>query len=91
MLLLTNAANSFTGPLTITAGTLSVATINNAQTPGSLGESASAVTLGTSGGSATFDYSGPGGGSTTRPFRSPGSTAVFQVDNAGANLTLNGR
>ena len=87
--MLANAANSFSGPLTVTAGTLSIATMNNASSPGPLGESASAVVLGTSGGRATFDYSGSGGSSSTRPFSiATGSTGVFQVDNPGANLDL---
>ena len=52
--------NSFSGILSVPAGTLSIPWMNNAGSAGPLGSSTSAVTLGTSGGTATFDYEGTG-------------------------------
>jgi autotransporter-associated beta strand protein len=89
-LVLANGANSFSGPLTIAAGMLSISTMNNAGAAGPLGLSASPVALGSSGGTATFDYNGFGD-SSTRPFSiATASAGIFQVDYPGVNLTLSG-
>lgn len=90
LLVLANAANTFGGPLTVIAGTLSVSTMNNGGSAGPLGLATSAVVLGASGGTATLDYNGFGDNST-RPFSIPaGSTGVFQVDYPEVSLTLSG-
>jgi autotransporter-associated beta strand protein len=92
--LLLAAANTFSGPLTVATGILSVLSMNNSGSAGPLGLSGLPITLGTSGGTsggtATFDYAGYGD-TSTRAFKLvPGSTAIFQVDNYGSVLTLNG-
>ncbi len=82
--------NSFSGPLTVPAGTLNISSMNNAGSAGPLGSGTSAVTLGTSGGTATLDYSGAGDTSNRALALASSSTAVFQVDDSSANLTLTG-
>ena len=72
--------------LTIAAGTLSVATVNNSGSAGPLGMATSPVALGsTSGGTTTFDYSGLGGSSTRSFSIAVNATGLFQIDNAGAD------
>jgi fibronectin-binding autotransporter adhesin len=80
-------ANTFSGTLTVSNGTLSIATINNASSNGTLGNSASAVLLGSSGTTGTLEYTGATA-STTRPFSAAaGGTAAFNVTNSDATLT----
>jgi fibronectin-binding autotransporter adhesin len=89
-LFLANAANNFSGPVTVLNGTLSVLSMSNSGSAGPLGLGTSAVILGASGGPATFDYGGAGD-TSNRPFSiAGGGTGVFQVDNPGAVLTLSG-
>ena len=70
-------------------GTLSISTINNANTVGSLGANAN-VTVSASGQAATLEYTG-GTASSNMPFTlTTGGNSAFQVDNSATNLTLNG-
>ena len=84
-------ANTFAGLLTVESGILKVATINNADSSGPLGQGSAAVVLGKTGGvTGTLEYTG-GTASSTRPFAmASGGTVVFQVDSVGAILTLSG-
>jgi fibronectin-binding autotransporter adhesin len=88
--LVLSAANSFGGPLTIAAGTLSITSMNNAGSAGPLGSGTSAVTFGSSGGTATLDYQGFGDTSNRAVAFAAGGTGIVQIDDPGANLTLNG-
>ncbi|MEI6656505.1 MAG: autotransporter-associated beta strand repeat-containing protein, partial [Verrucomicrobiota bacterium] len=82
-------ANTFSGLLSVSNGTLAVATLNNAGNDGPLGNSAGAVSLG-GGGTGTLRYTGATG-TSSKPFALVGgSTGVFQVDNAATTLTLGG-
>ncbi len=82
--------NTFSGPLNITAGMLSITSMNNAGSSGPLGSGSSAVTFGMSGGTATFDYQGFGDSSNRAVAFVAGGTGVVQIDEPGANLTLTG-
>lgn len=86
-----SGTNSFIGALAVQAGTLSIATINNASISGTLGNSAIAVTLGNTGGvTGTLEYSG-GTASSTKTFTmATGGTGAFQIDTTGTTLTLSG-
>ena len=87
--------NTFSGVLTVQAGTLSVATVNNAGAAGPLGQSANAVVLGGSSTLGTLEYTGASA-SSTKPFAigAAGDNSalggVIQVDNSGTALTLSG-
>jgi autotransporter-associated beta strand protein len=82
--------NTYTGATSVNAGTLSVATLNNASTAGPLGNSAAAVLLGSSGTTGTLEYTGASA-SSTKPFTAvTGGTAAFSVANAATTLTLSG-
>ena len=61
-----SGTNSFSGGVTVQQGTLSMSTINNANTVGSLGANAS-VTVSANGQAATLDYTG-GTASSNMPF-----------------------
>ena len=80
-------ANTFSGLLSVSNGTLAVATLNNAGTDGPLGNSAGAVSLG-GGGTGTLRYTG-GTATSSKPFTLAG-TGAFQVDSAATTLTLGG-
>ncbi|MEI6673700.1 MAG: autotransporter-associated beta strand repeat-containing protein, partial [Verrucomicrobiota bacterium] len=81
--------NTFSGLLSISNGTLAVATLNNAGSDGPLGNSAGAVSLG-GGGTGTLRYTG-GTVTSSKPFTlAGGGTGVFQVDIAATALTLGG-
>ncbi|MEI6713394.1 MAG: autotransporter-associated beta strand repeat-containing protein, partial [Verrucomicrobiota bacterium] len=84
-----SGTNTFTGPLTVKTGFLSVGTVNDASTNGVLGNSATAVTLGGTGGvTGTFEYTGSTA-SSTKPFTiASGGTAAFQIDVSSSTLTL---
>ncbi|MCX7002206.1 MAG: autotransporter-associated beta strand repeat-containing protein [bacterium] len=86
-----SGANSFFSALSVKAGTLAIATINNASANGPLGNSALAVALGDAGGaSGTLDYTGASASSTKKFSMATGGSGVFQVDTAGTTLTLSG-
>ena len=86
-------ANTFSGQLTVARGTLSVASINNVSSAGTLGNSALAVILGSSGGNTgTLNYTGTGStASSTKPFTlATGGSGGVRVENSGTALTLSG-
>lgn len=88
--LILSGNNTFTTALGVQAGTLRIATINNASANGVLGNSATAVTLGASGTTGTLEYTGSTA-STTKPFAlAAGGTGAFQVNDSGTTLTLSG-
>ena len=78
--------NTFTGPVAIGAGTLSIATIDNAGAPSALGQYLDAGPGGLILAGGTLRYTG---GSTTvnRGFTFTGNSAI-DVNNAGSSLTL---
>jgi fibronectin-binding autotransporter adhesin len=88
--------NTFSGVLTVQAGTLSVATVNNSGAAGPLGQSANAVVLGGASTIGTLEYTGATA-SSTKPFAigaaGDNSTlgGVIQIDNSGATLSLSGQ
>ncbi len=87
--LILNGSNTFSGTLAVTQGTLQVATLNNANTVGPLGNSSLAVQLGGSGTTGTLSYTG---GTTTsnKSFTAvAGGTGRINVA-AGTTLTFNG-
>ena len=90
-LTLGSASHSFTGQLTVQAGTYSVSTINNTSTAGSLGNNALTVILGGAGGSTgTLEYTG-GNISRNKTFTlATGGTGAFRVATGGTQLTLSG-
>ncbi|MFO1531078.1 MAG: autotransporter-associated beta strand repeat-containing protein [Kiritimatiellia bacterium] len=81
-----SGANTFTGTLTVSAGTLSVPAVNSQGTPGPLGNSALAVTLR---GGSTLNYTGATA-TSTKKFMVNGSDNRFDIGNAAAELTLGG-
>ena len=89
-LILSNTSDSYSGQLTIQAGTLSIATINGASSNGVLGNSASSVILGGAGGSTgTLDYTGVSGVTSTKKFTlATGGTGTFAVSTGVNTLTL---
>ena len=88
---LTSAACTYAGQLTVEAGVLNVAAVNNAGANGVLGNSALPVILGASGGTpGTLEYTGATA-TSSKPFTLTGSGGGgFQIDAAAANLTLSG-
>ena len=83
------AANNYTGPTKISAGTISVATLSSGGSSSGIGASSSAAAnLVFDGG--TLQYTG-GGAASDRGFTiTPGKTATFDVANPSANLTMFG-
>ncbi len=79
-------SNSFTGGLTVAAGTLSIPTINNVSTAGPLGSNTN-VTLGIAQSVGTLEYTGASA-TSTMPFTMGSSGGAIQVDNAATQLTL---
>ncbi len=83
--------NTFSGPLNVQSGTLAVGSWNTPGTAGPLGEggsNSSRLQLGSSGQTATLEYSGASSPIVNTIFNLSG-TAVFQIDNPAANVTLN--
>jgi autotransporter-associated beta strand protein len=90
-LTLSNTSNSYTGQLTVQQGSLSIDTANNASSNGELGNSANSVILGNTGGvTGTLEYTGATASSTKKFTMATGGTGAFQIDSAGAALTLSG-
>jgi autotransporter-associated beta strand protein len=86
-----SGANTFTGQLSVKAGTLAIGSINNASADGVLGNSANAVSLGDTGGvTGTLQYTGATASSTKKFTLATDGTGAFQVDVAATNLTLSG-
>jgi fibronectin-binding autotransporter adhesin len=89
--LILSGANTFTGQLTVQGGTLSVPTINNVSSNGTLGNSASAVIIGNAG---VLKYTGSTA-SSDKPFiMAAGGSGRIEVsdgiDNNNQTLTLSG-
>ncbi len=82
-----SGANTFTGPLQMSSGQLSVPVFNNASTNGPLGNSASGVSISF----GTLTYTGNTAAST-KPitFSATNAYGTVSVDTAGTALTLNG-
>jgi autotransporter-associated beta strand protein len=85
-----SGSNGFAGQLTVGAGTLSIATINNASAAGTLGNSALSVILGSSGNTGTLSYTGPTVTSTKRFTFAAGGTGEINVTTGANTLTLSG-
>ena len=83
-------ANTFSGPLSVAAGTLAVPTVNNDGLPGPLGQSALPVTLGSSGLGGTLEYTGANATSTKKFLLAAGGSGTFQIDTAGTSLAVSG-
>jgi autotransporter-associated beta strand protein len=81
-----SSTNSFTGPVVVNGGTLSVPTIANGGSPSALGAGTS-LTLGNS---ATLEYTGVGAATTNRGVLFNAGGANIRVDNAGISLALTG-
>ncbi|QTN31445.1 autotransporter-associated beta strand repeat-containing protein [Akkermansiaceae bacterium] len=88
--------NSFSGAVTVANGTLSIPTINNAATNGTLGNqvAGTAVVLGSNGNTGVLSYTGTGAPQTAGTISNKtfslatGGTGVIEVTNAGSTLTL---
>src|SRR5437879_159820 len=89
-LTLSNTGDTYTGQLTVQAGTLKIDTINNASANGELGNNALSVILGSSGATGTLEYTGATASSTKTFTMAASGTGAFQVDTAGTSLTLSG-
>ncbi|MCX6896836.1 MAG: autotransporter-associated beta strand repeat-containing protein, partial [Verrucomicrobia bacterium] len=85
-----SGANSFTGNLTNSAGTLVVPTVNNASAAGPLGNNANAVSLGSSGNTAVLEYTGATASSSKKLNLVTGGTGEVKIDDSGAILTATG-
>ncbi len=84
--------NTFAGTLSVRSGNLIIPTINNASSSGPLGNSANAVVLGASGNTGTLKYTAASGAtSSTKKFTmASAGSGVFNIVDAGQNLTLSG-
>ena len=89
-LTLSNTGDSYTGQLTVQAGTLKIDTINNASANGELGNNALSVILGSSGATGTLEYTGATASSTKKFTMAASGTGAFQIDTAATSLTLSG-
>jgi autotransporter-associated beta strand protein len=86
-----SGANTFTGQVTVQAGKLAVATVNDQSASGPLGNNALPVILGNAGnGTGTLQYTGATASSTKKFTMAAGGNGAFQIDNAGTNLTVSG-
>lgn len=89
--LVLSGTNTFAGQLTVAQGTLSIATINNNSTNGTLGNSANAVILGSTGYNGVLRYTGNADANSDKAFTlATGGTGAFDVTTAIRTLTLNG-
>jgi autotransporter-associated beta strand protein len=71
--------NSFSEALNVLSGTLSVGSVNNADTSGPLGMGTAPVGLGSSGSTGTFLYTGTASATTNRAFNLSANGGVFPV------------
>jgi fibronectin-binding autotransporter adhesin len=85
--LILSGANTFTGQVTVQNGTLSIPTINNVSTDGTLGNSASAVIIGNAG---RVRYTGNTASSDKSFTMAAGGSGSFEVSTAAQTLTLSG-
>ena len=87
-----SGTNTFAGQLTVQTGTLAVASVNNDNSAGRLGQSTLSVILGNPGAqTGTLQYTAATSVTGTKKFTlATGGTGVFQVDNSAAVLTLSG-
>ncbi|MEI6715403.1 MAG: autotransporter-associated beta strand repeat-containing protein, partial [Verrucomicrobiota bacterium] len=86
-----SGSNSFTGALSVQAGTLAIGTINDSGTNGVLGNSSNAVSLGNTGGVVgTLEYTGTSANSTKTFSLATSGTGAFQVDSSSVVLTISG-
>jgi hypothetical protein len=86
-----SGANTFSGQLTVSTGTLSIGSINAASAAGTLGNSALAVILGSTGGNTgTLRYTGASANSSKVFSLAAGGTGEFDVTTAATNLILTG-
>src|SRR5262249_42048099 len=85
-----SGTNTFSGGLLINQGTVRIATMNNANTNGPLGNNSS-ISLGSLTQSGTLEYTGANA-SSNMPISLSSNTGVgtIQVDGAATNLTLTG-
>jgi len=81
---LSSTASSFTGALSVLAGTLRLSSVN------SLGAGLQPVALGSSGNNATLWYTGSSGSTNRGLTLAADSTEQCDIDSQAANLTLNG-
>src|SRR4051812_27190848 len=86
-----SGTNTFSGQLSVLAGTVAIGTINDASANGTLGNSAKSVSLGTRAAVLPYTTLFRSTASSTKKFTmATGGTGAFQVDTAGTNLTLSG-
>lgn len=86
-----SGSNTFSGQLSVQAGTLAIGTINDASSNGVLGNSANSVSLGNTGSvTGTLQYTGASVSSTKKFTMATGGTGAFQVDNSNTTLSLGG-
>jgi autotransporter-associated beta strand protein len=82
--------NTFAGQLTVQTGTLSIASINNDNSAGRLGQSTLPVILGSSGQTGTLQYTAGTASSSKKFTMAAGGTGAFDVSTAATTLTLSG-
>ncbi|MCY2996416.1 MAG: autotransporter-associated beta strand repeat-containing protein, partial [Planctomycetota bacterium] len=83
-------SNTFSGPLSVAAGTLALPTVNNDGLPGPLGQSALPVTLGSSGLGGKLEYTGASATSTKKFQLAAGGSGIFQIDTLETSLAVSG-
>lgn len=88
--LVLSGANTFQGPLSVLAGYVNVASINNASTNGPLGNSSLPIPLGSTNTIGTIRYVGSTTIGSTRAFTVSGAGGGFEISNSAGNLTLSG-
>ena len=85
-----SGSNTFTGSLSILAGKISVAALNNSGTSGVLGSSSQAIQLGGTGTTGTLQYTGATA-STDRAFTlATGGRGGIEITSSATELTLSG-
>jgi fibronectin-binding autotransporter adhesin len=94
-ILLLSGVNTFTGALSIHAGTIEIGSINNNGANGVLGNNSHAVGLGKSGtgNNATLRYNGATSAASNKAFTldsNEGGAGIIQIDNSAVDLSLSG-